>query len=279
MKFLKKYAAAALACVALFAWGTVETVTYISDLNTSYPASGDSVSEGAQHIRNLKTALKNTFPNITGAVNPTQTELNYVVGVTSAIQTQISAKPSTTDLGLHFIASTTLAGTATTVDFTSGIDSTYDEYELHVINAVPTTNNNTAWLLTSPDAGGSWNTSPADYDWVLNVSQSTSATVTNGSTLATQISLSDSNGVKSTTANGGFSAVIRVFDPASTTFYKKVQWTANNSTAVGNVAAMEVISGSGQRGATAAITGLRFKFASGNIAAGAKFKLYGVRKS
>jgi len=283
MKFLKKYAAALLlAGTALLAWATVESVTYISDLNATLPASGDSVSEGAQHIRNIKSALKTTFPNITGAVNPTQTELNYVVGVTSAIQTQITAKPNTTDLGLHFIASTTLSNTATTVDFTSGIDSTYDEYELHIINAVPTTAGGvTAWLRTSPDAGATWNSTSGDYDWVLSIGTATAATVTNGSNTATRIELSGSGAAKSVdsnTAGGGFSGVVRVFDPAGTTYNKRVQWacSASTSNTAGN---LETCSGTGSRFATAAINGLRFMFSSGNIAAGAKFKLYGVRKS
>jgi hypothetical protein len=71
---------------------TVEAVTYISDLNATYPAAGDSRSEGDDHIRNLKTGIKATFPNVSGAVTPTHTELNYVDGVTSAIQTQLNAK-------------------------------------------------------------------------------------------------------------------------------------------------------------------------------------------
>jgi hypothetical protein len=71
---------------------TVESVTYISDLNATYPAAGDSRSEGDDHIRNLKTGIKATFPNVSGAVTPTHTELNYVDGVTSAIQTQLNGK-------------------------------------------------------------------------------------------------------------------------------------------------------------------------------------------
>jgi hypothetical protein len=65
---------------------------YIDDLNSSNPAAGDNVSEGDDHIRGIKNVLKTTFPNVTGAVNPTDTELNYVDGVTSAIQTQMDTK-------------------------------------------------------------------------------------------------------------------------------------------------------------------------------------------
>lgn len=61
---------------------TVETVTYIDDFNASYPDGGDSKSEGDNHIRNLKTGIKNTFQNINGAVTTTQDELNILDGAT-----------------------------------------------------------------------------------------------------------------------------------------------------------------------------------------------------
>ena len=37
---------------------TVESATSINDLNTSYPAHGDAKSEGAAHIRLIKTLIK-----------------------------------------------------------------------------------------------------------------------------------------------------------------------------------------------------------------------------
>lgn len=77
---------------------TIETATYISDLNVALPAVGDDVSEGDNHITLIKTTVKATFPNVAGAVTPTHTELNYVDGVTSAIQTQLDAKAALTDL-------------------------------------------------------------------------------------------------------------------------------------------------------------------------------------
>jgi len=69
----------------------IETFEYIDDLNAANPTATDNVSEGDDHLRGLKTTLKNTFPNVTGAINPTETELNYVDGVTSSIQTQLDA--------------------------------------------------------------------------------------------------------------------------------------------------------------------------------------------
>ena len=47
---------------------TVETVTYISDFNSTYPAGADAKSEGDNHIRNIKAGIKATFPNANGPI-------------------------------------------------------------------------------------------------------------------------------------------------------------------------------------------------------------------
>jgi len=71
---------------------SLETATFISGLNSSNPTYNDPRSQGDDHLRLIKATILATFPNITGAVTPTHTELNYVDGVTSAIQTQLDAK-------------------------------------------------------------------------------------------------------------------------------------------------------------------------------------------
>lgn len=57
-------------------WAGLESVTYISDLNISWPLGTDHFSTTDDHLRNLKKAVKNSFPNITGAMTKTQAELN-----------------------------------------------------------------------------------------------------------------------------------------------------------------------------------------------------------
>lgn len=42
----------------------LETATYIADLNISNPAEGDPVNQGSDHLRLIKSTLKNTFPNL-----------------------------------------------------------------------------------------------------------------------------------------------------------------------------------------------------------------------
>lgn len=70
----------------------LESATYISDLVSTNPTTSDPLAQGDDHIRLIKATVKATFPNVSGAVTPTHTELNYVDGVTSSIQTQLDAK-------------------------------------------------------------------------------------------------------------------------------------------------------------------------------------------
>jgi hypothetical protein len=62
---------------------TVESVTNISDLDINNPAGGDSISEGDDHLRNIKRAIKNTFPNITDPVTATAEDLNKMTDFAS----------------------------------------------------------------------------------------------------------------------------------------------------------------------------------------------------
>ena len=100
----------------------LESGTYIDSLVSTNPTATDSVAQADDHIRLVKSTVQASFPNVTGAMTATHTELNimdgvtattaeinlldgvtattteinYIDGVTSAIQTQIDA--ITTDL-------------------------------------------------------------------------------------------------------------------------------------------------------------------------------------
>lgn len=55
---------------------SLETATYINQLNALNPDGTDLVSTADDHLRLIKSTLKNTFPNITGPVTLTQNTLN-----------------------------------------------------------------------------------------------------------------------------------------------------------------------------------------------------------
>lgn len=63
----------------------LESGTYISDLVITNPASTDAKSDGDNHLRLIKSTVKATFPNVTGAVTATHTELNAVASYSAAI--------------------------------------------------------------------------------------------------------------------------------------------------------------------------------------------------
>ncbi len=74
----------------------LETLTgsvYINALVATNPiGASDPKSQGDDHIRGIKNVLLNTFPNITGAVNATQTELNLLDGVTALIDNPLTTR-------------------------------------------------------------------------------------------------------------------------------------------------------------------------------------------
>lgn len=62
----------------------LESGTYINSLNASNPASTDGLAQADDHIRLLKSTIKASLPNITGAITSTHTELNVLDGVTAS---------------------------------------------------------------------------------------------------------------------------------------------------------------------------------------------------
>ncbi len=57
---------------------SVEYVDYIGDFQTNLPAEIDTIIEGAEHLRNLKKGLINSFPNFNAPLIYTNTELNGI---------------------------------------------------------------------------------------------------------------------------------------------------------------------------------------------------------
>jgi hypothetical protein len=167
---------------------------FIDDLVATNPVSSDSVSDGDDHIRGVKNVLKNTLPNITGAVTPTHTELNYVDGVTSAIQTQIDGKVDDAQV-LTNVPSGALF-TDTTYSHPTG------DGNLHV-PATSTTNN--AKVLTAGSTAGSlsWETPSSGGGGASAIDDLTDAvgyTFVDGATTYESYGLGD--GALSSVANG-----------------------------------------------------------------------------
>jgi len=68
----------------------LESGTYINSLNAANPVSTDGLAQADDHLRLIKSTILSSFPNITGAMNATHTELNTVAdGDTAATSTTL----------------------------------------------------------------------------------------------------------------------------------------------------------------------------------------------
>jgi len=80
----------------------IEVATTFASLDQSYPLGGDVLLQGDDHIRLLKSVLKDQFPGALGdglasPVLATEAEFGYLVGVTSGIQGQFDALSTRVD--------------------------------------------------------------------------------------------------------------------------------------------------------------------------------------
>lgn len=65
----------------------LESASYLSQLEVANPASNDALAQADDHLRLIKSVLKNTFPKLDGAVNATPAQLNDV----GALRTDVDA--------------------------------------------------------------------------------------------------------------------------------------------------------------------------------------------
>jgi hypothetical protein len=121
----------------------LESATYISELVAANPPGSDPLAQADDHLRLIKGVLQAQFPNLgAAAVTPTATELNYVDGVTSAIQTQMDLKSP--------LASPTFTGTPAGPTAAADTNTTQLATTAHVFAERTNTATLTNKTLTAP---------------------------------------------------------------------------------------------------------------------------------
>jgi len=181
------------------------------------------------------------------------------------------AAPTFQDLnpGLTLLA-TASASASASVEFTSGIDSTYDHYIIEIAN-LTTSNNGALELHYSTDGGSTYLSSGYGYA-NHHMFASTGAAVANSASFP-YIPLTNN---LSTTSGLASSGIVHLFEPSNTssetyTIIDFINWSGSS----GNLLINHV---GGTNSTTSAVTAVRFVKTSGTITTGG-FKLYGVRKS
>jgi len=180
--------------------------------------------------------------------------------------------------GTLTLLSTQTASASATISFTTGLDSTYDEYIFKFINVRPVTDNVKFTFNMSTDSGSNYNVTKTttmfssahdEGDTYTNLDYNTAEDLAQ-STSFQPISTGNGNG-----ADESCSGTLTLFNPSSTTYVKHYISTLH-SYHWEDLAFSWYSAGYGNT--TSAVNAIRFQMSSGNIADGT-IKLYGVKKS
>ena len=186
----------------------------------------------------------------------------------------ITSLPSGVSGSSLVLISEQTASSSANISFTSGIDSTYKEYIIKIINAHPASDDqNLQFNFTSDGTNFNVTKTSTSFGADHNEADSTAQLeYKSGNDLAQSTgeqSIGASTGADNDQASSG---QLTLFNPSSTTFVK--HFMSRSSQARHSDGAQDFFT-AGYCNTTSAITGIRFKFASGNIESGT-FKLYGV---
>jgi hypothetical protein len=180
--------------------------------------------------------------------------------------------------GTLILLSTQTASNSATISFTSGLDSTYDEYIFKFINVRPATDSANFTFNMSIDAGSNYNvtkTSTIFEAYHQESDANAGLAYTSTFDLAQSTAFQGLSLVIGSGADEASSGTLTIFNPSSTTYVKHfISNFTNNSF---NDYSLNYFS-AGYGNTTSAINAVQFKMDSGNIADGI-IKLYGVKKS
>jgi hypothetical protein len=180
--------------------------------------------------------------------------------------------------GTLTLLSTQTASSSANISFTTGLNSTYDEYIFKFINCHPATDNTKFSFQGSTDGGSNYGVTITSSHFSSFHTESDSAT---GLTYVTSTDLAQSTSFQGTTFAIGndndhsVSGEMILFSPSNTTFVKHFLVNANSSAHDD-----QTVNGftAGYFNTTSAVNAIQFKMLSGNIDDGI-IKLYGVKKS
>jgi len=209
------------------------------------------------------------------ANNITTSGVILPAGITNASVSAVTSFANAANPANLVLISTQTASASATISFTTGLDSTYDEYIFKFINIHGSTGVEFEFN-GSTDSGSNYN--------VTKTTTSFRAYHDEGDTyngfeyqtsrdLAQSTAFQDLIGAVGTDNDHSASGSLQLFNPSSTTYVK--HFISRINTTYG-ASQEELVAG--YFNTTSAINAIRFKFSTGNIDDGI-IKLYGVKKS
>ena len=187
----------------------------------------------------------------------------------------ITALPAAVSGGGLNLISTQTASSSSTIDFTSGIDSTYKEYIFKFINIHPSADGSQFLFNLSTDTGSNYNVTKTTTAFRSFHSEDDSATglgYYTGGDLAQSTDFQRFGDSLGNDNDQSLSGTFTLFNPSSTTFVKHFIANVNYSYDA-DYSLQYFMAGYGNT--TSAINAIQFKMNSGNIDSGT-ITLYGI---
>jgi len=197
-------------------------------------------------------------------------------GITNASVSAVTSFANASG-GTLILLSTQTASASANISFTTGLDSTYDEYIFKFINIHPATNDVGFHFQGSTDGGSNYGVTMTTTAFKASHNEagtSTSLGYTTSNDLAQSTSYQEI-GQSGNDADQNISSTLTLFNPSSTTYVKHFIINTNYCDH-----GDETVNGfyAGYFNTTSAVNAIQFKMSSGNIDDGI-IKLYGVKKS
>ena len=218
----------------------------------------------------MGTITRSFANNITtsGVLLPASLTNNSIANVTA-----YNASVST---GNMVLLSTQTASASASISFTTGIDSTYKEYQFYFINMHPADDNAEFQFNMSTDSGSNYNvTKTSTHFQAYHLEDGSEAGIgyQTGHDLAQSTAFQTLSNDVGNDNDQSTSGTLTIFNPVSTTYVKHFIATMNN-TQVNDYQTNYFIAGYGNT--TSAVNAIQFKFSSGNIDDGV-ILMYGIK--
>ena len=189
----------------------------------------------------------------------------------------ITSVPSGVGGGAMALISTQTASSSSTISFTSGLDSTFQEYVFEFINIHPGTAETSLTFNMSADSGSNYNVTKTTTFFRANHREDNGGTPSveyrNSDDLAQSTNFQPLSAVNGAGNDESISGTLHLFNPSSTTFVKHFLGNTNAYQINQDQTNHSYFSGYGNT--TSAVDAVQFKMSSGNIDSGT-IKLYGV---
>ena len=220
-------------------------------------AGGDTVLVSANQLKTntVKDAGGNTLFTSDGA------------GTLSSVNSALASS-------MIFISSTTASSSAS-LEFTSGIDSTYDEYVFNFVNIHPGTDNKDFSFQCSTDGGSNYNvTMTTTFFWAYHQEGGANDGLEAhaGSDQAQGTAYQKLTHETGSDDDQSCSGWLHLYSPSSTTYVKQFYARVNNYSADNKTYDTYT---AGYFNTTTALNAISFKMSSGNIDAGT-IAMYGI---